>query len=202
VTFTREAAGPAVLIATDHEKNLAYGIRWLGFEPGGAAELGALALDRARTAAEFRDAIPRWKLPATRFTFRDLDGGSGSRDVPSRSPGAAGQPAARSSSRADPARVTPFVIFAHVLGVANRVRLNVGPVPRPPDDNQTRIAANMDAWDRSRVINAPGQSGSPASRYYRDEVDAWSGGETFELWFTEAAVRAHAAGTLMLIPRR
>ena len=202
VAVTREAAGPAIVIATDHQQNRAFGIRWLGFEPGGAAELGALALDRAQTTAEFRDALARWKLPATRFTFRDVDGGSGSQEVPGGPPGSVRRPAARSAAQRDTANVTPSVIFAHVLGVANRLRLNVGPVSRPSDDRQTRIAPDMDAWDRSRAINAPGQSGSPASDHYRDAAGAWSGNDMFELWFSEAAVRAHDAGTLMLIPRQ
>ncbi len=205
VTFVRETTPNGVVIATDRERNRAYAVRWVGFQPGGAAELGALALDRARSAAEFRAALKHWRLPASRFTFRDVDGGSGSVDVPAPvavDPAGAGR--AHRGPAPRPAALPPdrSAIFAHVLGVGAHQRFNVGPVPRPADDRQLRIVANQDAWDRWRAINAPGQSGSIGSRHYADAVAAWSTGSTAELWFTDDAVGAHAEGTLMLIPRR
>jgi penicillin G amidase len=188
----RESTKRGVVIATDRARNRVYTIRWTGFEPGGAAELGAVALDRARTAAEFRSALTHWKLPARRFVFSDIDGDSGSKDVPRRG---AEPPSAVRDSRA------PDAIFAHVLGVGGRQRFNVGPVMRPMDDDQLRMTIDLRTWDRSRAIDAPGQSGSLASAHYADAAKPWSAGEMFELWFSEEGVRAHADATLMLIPR-
>ena len=202
VTFTRETTDNGVVVATDRERNLVYVVRWPGGDPGGAAELGALALDRARNAAEFREALRHWKLPPQRFTFRDGDGRSGTADVPGAAPGANRTDASAAGGFHKPPPIDPSATFSHVLGVGRQQRWNVGPVIRPADDRQTRIDGDDRGWDWWRAVNAPGQSGSLASRHYSDAVAPWSGGRTFELWFSEAAVGAHAEGTLRLIPRR
>lgn len=63
-----------VVVGLDHERHLAYSLRWSGSEPGAAPELGALALDRASTVADVRTALTRWKLPAADFVFADRQG--------------------------------------------------------------------------------------------------------------------------------
>ena len=47
--FVYELTRHGVIVASDSGRHLAYAVRWSGFEPGAAAELGALALDRARS---------------------------------------------------------------------------------------------------------------------------------------------------------
>jgi len=54
--------------------HIAYTIRWSGAEPGAAAELGALAIDRARSWSEFRSALACWKMPSVEFVYADADG--------------------------------------------------------------------------------------------------------------------------------
>ena len=201
ITFTRETTDNGVIVATDRERNLVYVVRWPGSDPGGAAELGALTLDRARNAAEFREALRHWILPPRRFTFRDVDGQSGTADVPGVAPGGSRATASAAGGSGE-AGIDPSATFAHVLGVGGRQRWNVGPVERPADDRQTQIDGDDRGWDQWRAVNAPGQSGSLASRHYADAVGPWSAGRTVELWFSEAAVAAHAEGTLRLIPRR
>ena len=49
-------------------------------------------------------------------------------------------------------------------------------------------------------MNAPGQSGSPASVHYDDLADVWAKGENISLAFTQSAVAAAAAETLILEP--
>src|SRR6266536_3449626 len=66
--FVREFTAHGVIVASDRERQQVYTLRWSGFEPGGAAEMGALSIDRARSAAEFREALARWKMPARRVT--------------------------------------------------------------------------------------------------------------------------------------
>ena len=68
--FTRH--GPVV--ASDRARNLAFTVRWSGSEPGAAGELAALALDRAASWPEFQAAVARWKMPARRFTYADVEG--------------------------------------------------------------------------------------------------------------------------------
>ena len=71
--FTRH--GPVVF--QDLERRRAYALRWVGSEPGGAAYLASLAVDRARNWREFLDAMQRWKLPGLNIVYADVDGNIG-----------------------------------------------------------------------------------------------------------------------------
>ncbi|HZR23615.1 MAG TPA: penicillin acylase family protein [Vicinamibacterales bacterium] len=184
ITFLRETTPRGLVIATDHEHNRVYTLRWTGFELGGAAELAAPAIDRAANEPDFYERAKRWRFPARRFLVQPLAAaGSSLRDI---------QPP---SARSEQPAATP-VVFAHFLGVSTRQpRFNVGPVPRPADDRQTRVSG-------THAINAPGQSGWTGSPHYADAAKPWSAGEMFELWFSDEAIRANAEATLMLIPKR
>ena len=72
--FDRETTPHGVIIASDRSRHLAFTIRWTGFEPGTAAGLGALAIDRATSAEEFLGALRRWKLPTATFVYATRDG--------------------------------------------------------------------------------------------------------------------------------
>jgi penicillin amidase len=74
IDFIREMTPHGVIVATDHKQHLVYALRWIGFEPGSTALLGALALDRAQTWNEFRRALRWWKAPAATFVYADRDG--------------------------------------------------------------------------------------------------------------------------------
>jgi hypothetical protein len=106
------------------------------------------------------------------------------------------------STRAHP----PFdaVLFSHPLAISDaaRRRFNVGPIKPPPDSHGPFVlGSNPLDWDRSRVLNAPGQSGWPDSAHYGDFARMWAAGEQGELAFTDAAVQAAAASTLTLTVR-
>lgn len=62
-----------VVVGLDRERHLAYALRWSGTEPGGS-ELAALAVNRATTWDEFREAAARWTAPAVTFVYADVDG--------------------------------------------------------------------------------------------------------------------------------
>jgi penicillin amidase len=113
-------------------------------------------------------------------------------------------------------------LFAHPLGrllpELDGHRLDIGPLPvggsaatvglsdyRPEDFGITigasfRMVLDVGDWDRSRVINAPGQSGDPASAHYADLVDLWAEGRTVPLPYSRAAVDAAAVHRIRLIP--
>ena len=55
-------------------------------------------------------------------------------------------------------------------------------------------------WDRSLVINVPGQSGQPGSPYYDNLLKLWAGNEYFPLAFSDAAIAAAAKYRLTLVP--
>lgn len=126
---------------------------------------------------------------------------------------AAGQPDAPQTMRAilvnatadalrDGGGPNSAVLFTHPLAIteATRRRFNVGPI-RPgaaaPVFGLTGEVAN---WDRSTAMNAPGQSGSPASIHYADLVRAWRAGQTIPLAFSDDAVNEAAESTLTLAP--
>jgi len=213
--FNREFTDHGVIVASDREHDLVFTVRWSGTEPGGAAELGALALDRARSWPEFREALARWKMPARRVAYEDVDGHRGFQvaalvpvrrgsewtawqtldDLPH-----AFDPPASAVLAAVPERGP--VVFAHPLGItdAARLRFHVGPLTPAGDPRPFRFAFEPADWDRSRAMNAPGQSGSPESAHFSDLAKLWGSGEAVMLAFSDAAVNAAAETTLMLVP--
>lgn len=78
IESARETTPHGVILAVDGERQLGFSIRWSGSEPGGAAGLGALALNRAQSWPEFRAALARWKMPAEEVVYADVDGNIGS----------------------------------------------------------------------------------------------------------------------------
>lgn len=63
-----------------------------------------------------------------------------------------------------------------------------------------RIVVDVGAWDNSRVINAPGQSGDPASPHYADLAPLWADEAYVPLLYTRDAVDAAAAERITLQP--
>jgi penicillin amidase len=55
-----------------------------------------------------------------------------------------------------------------------------------------RMVVDVGAWDNSRCINAPGQSGDPVSPHYADLAPLWAKGEYVPMLYTRAAVDAAA----------
>lgn len=78
LVFDRERTAHGALLAVDRERHLAFTVHWVGTEPGAASDLIALDLDRASSGDELRTALARWKTPARRITYADVDGARGS----------------------------------------------------------------------------------------------------------------------------
>jgi len=62
--------------------------------------------------------------------------------------------------------------------------------------------ADVGAWDNSRVLLLPGQSGDPRSPHYRDWYQNWLAGSAQRLWFSKAAVDAHAVTRTTISPAK
>lgn len=64
------------------------------------------------------------------------------------------------------------------------------------------VAFDLQDWDRSRVVMAPGQSAAPDSPHYVDQVARWRVGEMEPLVFSAAAVAAREVSRLTLLPAK
>jgi penicillin amidase len=69
--FDRAYTRHGVVIASDRGHDLVFTLGWTGFEPGAAPELGALAIDRASSIGELRDAVSKWKMPVVDVVYAD-----------------------------------------------------------------------------------------------------------------------------------
>jgi penicillin amidase len=63
-----------------------------------------------------------------------------------------------------------------------------------------RMVVDVGNWDESRAINAPGQSGDPASPHYDDLAPLWASGAYVPLLYTRGAVDAAARLRILLDP--
>ncbi|MBD2749340.1 penicillin acylase family protein [Microvirga sp. BT688] len=97
---------------------------------------------------------------------------------------------------------------------------NIGPFPHGgssvtpmhtgyrPSDFRTiagasvRMVVDVGAWDESRWINAPGQSGDPRSPHYRDLAPIWAAGQYVPMLYSREAVDAAAPHRIRLEPQR
>jgi penicillin G amidase len=210
------------VIASDREQRKVFTLRWSGTEAGAAAELGSLALDRARDWNEFREALAHWKMPVAQIVYADVDGNVGFQDaglVPIRRRNDwtgwrtlddlahAFNPSGRSvgsTGISSGASIEPRALFIHPLAVTANARQRFDiQVARPsPDDSPVRAMFDPSNWDRAQAINAPGQSAFVGSAHYADLAALWAEGNSIGLPFSDAAVQQHAQATLMLVPKR
>src|SRR5579875_1067230 len=65
-----------------------------------------------------------------------------------------------------------------------------------------RFVADLADWDDSTLTLTAGENGEPFGGHYRDQFEAYLRGQPLPLWFSAAAVRAHAAHRLTLVPSR
>jgi penicillin amidase len=116
------------------------------------------------------------------------------------------------------AKWTPAV--ATLADPAERAAMTVGPLPipggasspkaatyAPGDFNVTagasvRMVMDVGAWDNSRIMNTPGQSGDPASPHYRDLFPLWAAGDYAPMLFSRPAVDRAAERIIDLTPSR
>lgn len=111
------------------------------------------------------------------------------------------------------------VLIKHPLSnaVNDSVRklLECGPLPRggsastpgvtSNSDNQShgatfRMVADVTDWDKTRFTNAPGQSGDPASPYYRNLFEGWATDQHFTVYFSKKKIEAVTRERILLKP--
>jgi penicillin amidase len=62
------------------------------------------------------------------------------------------------------------------------------------------MVVDVGAWDNSRFINTPGQSGDPGDPHYRDLFPLWAKGEYAPLLFSREAIERNADRVIVLTP--
>ncbi len=63
-----------------------------------------------------------------------------------------------------------------------------------------RYFTNTGNWDETMMINSPGQSGDPRSKWYKNLFEMWANDEYFPAYFSREKIEAHAAEKLALYP--
>jgi len=102
-----------------------------------------------------------------------------------------------------------------LLSQAQKYRFNVGPMPRGGDgdtpgstgrsDNQTsgasfRMIINTGDWDEAVGINTPGQSGDPASGFYKNLFGRWVNDQYFPVYYSKQRIGTIQQEKLLLNP--
>lgn len=106
------------------------------------------------------------------------------------------------------------LVFSHPLAVFDEAkrRFDVGPVvPRGAFDSvqalsgqkgtAMRLVFDLADWNRSAFLNPPGQSGSPASPRYDDQLRQWTKDELIPLVFDQSKLADGQVERLELVPR-
>jgi len=65
------------IIYEDRPRHLAYTLKWVGAEPGGAGYLAGISLARAKNWSEFLTALARFKVPSENMVYADRSGNIG-----------------------------------------------------------------------------------------------------------------------------
>ena len=105
--------------------------------------------------------------------------------------------------------------LGNVVNAETRAMLEVGPLPRGgysytvnqtgSGDNQTsgasfRIIVDTEDWDLTVGMNNPGQSGDPASPFYRNLFEHWAADRFHPVFYSRERVESVTAVRMMLEP--
>jgi len=96
-------------------------------------------------------------------------------------------------------------------------KLNIGPLPRGGSgstpgstgnaDNQLsgasfRLLVDTEDWDKTLMINTPGQSGNPSSPYYKNLFELWATDQYFPSYYSKEKIKMVTKEILMMVPQK
>jgi penicillin amidase len=105
--------------------------------------------------------------------------------------------------------------LSSIAGDSLRALLDIGPLPRGGDsfspcstggtDNQMsgasfRILVDTKDWDKTLMINTPGESGNPSSPFYKNLFAKWANDQYFPSYYSEKKVLESTTEMLELKP--
>ncbi|MEO7529952.1 MAG: penicillin acylase family protein [Sediminibacterium sp.] len=103
----------------------------------------------------------------------------------------------------------------NIVSAAWKQKLNLGPLPRGGNghtpgatggtDNQLagasfRLIVDTGDWDKAVMINTPGQSGDPASPYYRNLFSIWANDQYFPAYYSRQNIEKASSEKILLQP--
>ena len=98
-----------------------------------------------------------------------------------------------------------------------RQQLNTGSIPRGGYGHTVGATGNMDNqgngasfryftntgdWDDTWMINAPGQSGDPASKWYKNLFELWANDQYFPAYFSKQKIEENTADRMIMMPAK
>jgi len=104
----------------------------------------------------------------------------------------------------------------HLLPADLQEAYSLGPLPRGGNshspnstggsDNQGsgasfRVITDVSDWDKTLMINSPGQSADPNSKYYGNLFELWARNEFFPAYFTKEKIMEHTDTITILNPK-
>ena len=74
-------------------------------------------------------------------------------------------------------------------------------------DNQVvgasfRFITDVGDWDKALLINTPGQSGNPSSRFYNNLFPLWANDQYFPAYYSLGKIKEHSVEEIVLTPRK
>ena len=106
--------------------------------------------------------------------------------------------------------------LSHLVNGNLKPLLNIGPLPRGGNgqtpgstggtDNQMsgasfRILIDTKDWDKTLLINSPGQSGDPKSPFYKNLFETWANDQYFPAYYTKKNILGMKASQTLLLPK-
>ncbi|MDP1843062.1 MAG: penicillin acylase family protein, partial [Sediminibacterium sp.] len=96
-------------------------------------------------------------------------------------------------------------------------KFNIGPLPRGGSgstpgstgnaDNQLsgasfRLLVDTENWDKTLMINTPGQSGNPNSPYYKNLFELWATDQYFPSYYSKEKIKSVTKESLLMVPQK
>ncbi|MFK7813752.1 MAG: penicillin acylase family protein [Maribacter sp.] len=75
------------------------------------------------------------------------------------------------------------------------------------NDNQVsggsfKFISDVSDWDKTVMINSPGQSGNPDSKYYDNLFELWANNEYFPAYYSKQKIKEVTDETIILVPEK
>lgn len=96
-------------------------------------------------------------------------------------------------------------------------KFNIGPLPRGGSgstpgstgnaDNQLsgasfRLLVDTENWDKTLMINTPGQSGNPNSPYYKNLFELWATDQYFPSYYSKEKIKSVTKESMLMVPQK